>query len=70
MSNYPNMSYCMNQNTLTALQQVVDTMQEDGVAFLRDLSHDERRAFHELFSTSQEFQRLAEELQSELEAGG
>jgi hypothetical protein len=32
MSNYPNMSYCMNENTLAALKQVLDAMQEEGPA--------------------------------------
>ena len=34
MSNYPNMSYCMCNNTLLALRQVVDAMNENGFGFL------------------------------------
>jgi hypothetical protein len=67
MSNYPNMSYCMNENTLMALRQVVDAMSEDGVEFLRDMSREERRAFEELFQTCEAFMQLSEELQEELE---
>jgi len=67
MSNYPNMSYCMNENTLLAMRQVVDAMQEQGADFLRDLSREERRAFEELFYTCGDFMNRAEELQDELE---
>lgn len=67
MSNYPNMSYCMNQNTLLAMRQVVNAMQEDGADFLAYLSHDERRAFQELFNLCEDFMNLSEELQQDLE---
>jgi hypothetical protein len=61
MSNYPNMSYCMNNNTLAALSQILDTMDEDGdLAFLQDLSRDERRAFEELAQVCGQFCRRAE----------
>jgi hypothetical protein len=62
MSNYPNMSYCMNNNTLLALRQVVDAMNEEGPAFLSEMSREERRAFEELFSTCEDFMSLSEEL--------
>ena len=45
MSNYPNMSYCMCENTLLALRQVLNAMQEEGPMFLQEMSRDERRAF-------------------------
>ena len=67
MSNYPNMSYCMNENTLLAMRQIVSAMQEQGADFLRDLSREERRAFGELFNTCEDFMNLSEELQDELE---
>jgi len=67
MSNYPNMSYCMNENTLLALRQIVNTMQEEGVGFMVDLSRDERRAFQELFNTCEDFLTLSEELEAEYE---
>lgn len=67
MSNYPNMSYCMNNNTLLALRQVVDAMNEEGPQFLREMSRDERRAFEQLFSTCEDFMSLSEELQEEYE---
>ena len=67
MSNYPNMSYCMNENTLSALKQVLDAMQEEGPQFLRELSRDERRSFEALFSMCEDFMSLSEELQAEFE---
>jgi hypothetical protein len=70
MSNYPNMSYCMNNNTLAGLGQILDTMDEDGdLDFLRDLSRDERRAFEELAQVCEQFCRRAERVMDrELEA--
>lgn len=65
MSNYPNMSYCMNQNTLLALQQVLDAMYEGGQEFLADLSSEERRAFGELFHACEDFMNKASELEEE-----
>jgi hypothetical protein len=67
MSNYPNMSYCMNENTLLAMRQIIDAMNEEGPQFLRELSREERRAFQELFNTCEDFMTLSEELQDELE---
>jgi len=69
MSNYPNMSYCMNGNTLLALRQVVEAMNEEGPQFLREMSREERRAFEELFSMCEDFMTLSEELQEEYERG-
>ena len=65
MSNYPNMSYCMCENTLAALRQIVDAMDEQGREFLRDLSREESRAFQELFDVCEQFRNLAEELEYE-----
>ena len=67
MSNYPNMSYCMNENTLLAMRQIVNAMNEEGVGFLADLSREERRAFQELFNTCEDFLNLSEELEAEAE---
>ncbi len=67
MSNYPNMSYCMNNNTLLALQQVIEAMQSEGPQFLRELSREERRSFEALFSACEDFMTLSEELQDEYE---
>ena len=67
MSNYPNMSYCMCNNTLLALRQVVEAMNEEGPQFLREMSREERRAFQELFNTCEDFMNLSEELEAEAE---
>ena len=31
MSNYPNMSYCMCENTMSAMHQVLNAMEDQGV---------------------------------------
>lgn len=67
MSNYPNMSYCMCENTLLAMRQIVDAMREEGPAFLLEMSREERRAFQELFNTCEDFLTASEELQDEVE---
>ena len=65
MSNYPNMSYCMCENTLLAMRQIVEAMENEGVDFLRDLNRTERRAFEELFDICQSFMSMTEELEYE-----
>ncbi len=67
MSNYPNMSYCMCNNTLLALKQVVEAMNDEGPQFLREMSRDERRSFEQLFNMCEDFMQLSEELQAEYE---
>ena len=58
MSNYPNMSYCMCENTLLAMRQIVQTMQEEGPMFLREMGREERRAFEALFSMCEDFMSM------------
>ncbi len=67
MSNYPNMSYCMCENTLLALKQVLDAMESEGPMFLREMNRTERRAFEEMFHYCESFLTMSEELQEELE---
>ena len=67
MSNYPNMSYCMCENTLLAMKQIVDAMNDEGPAFLREMSREEKRAFQALFNMCEDFMNLSEELQDEVE---
>jgi len=67
MSSYPNMSYCMCENTLLAMKQIVDAMNDEGPQFLREMSRDERRAFQALFNMCEDFMTLSEELQEEFE---
>ena len=58
--NYPNMSYCMVGNTLAALNQIMDAMDEQGaVEFVKDLNMDELRAFNELMHVANLFSRRA-----------
>lgn len=67
MSNYPNMSHSMVSNTLAALNQVMDAMDEQGgTQFLRDLNMDEMRAFDELMHVARQFARRAERAQGDL----
>jgi len=66
MSNYPNMSYCQFENTLLALKQVLDTMEDEGPMFLKEMSRTERRAFEELFGYCKSFLTLSEELEDEM----
>lgn len=70
MSNYPNMSYCMCQNTKLALEQILNDMQDEGPMFLREMGREERRAFQELFNLCEDFLTASEELQEELERDG
>jgi hypothetical protein len=57
----------MCNNTLLALKQVVEAMNDEGPQFLREMSRDERRSFEALFSMCEDFMSLSEELQSEYE---
>jgi len=61
MRDYPNMSYCMCENTLSALHQVLEAMENDP-DFLEDMSERERSAFERLFDACDAFQNMSEEL--------
>jgi hypothetical protein len=67
MSNYPNMSYCMCENTVLAMRQILDAMNEEGLGFMVDMNRDEKRAFQELFNLCEDFLNASEELQAEYE---
>ena len=67
MSNYPNMSYCMCENTLAAMRQILNAMQEEGPMFIQEMNRDELRAFKELFNVCEDFLNASEELESEME---
>lgn len=62
MYDHPNMSYCMCENTLLAMRQIVDAIHEGGTDFLKNLSFDERRAFTELLDTCDNFMNISDEL--------
>lgn len=52
MSNFPNMSYCMCENTLAALRQLYEAMRlEDPQDFIGQMNKHERAAFEELAQT-------------------
>jgi hypothetical protein len=57
----------MCNNTLLALKQVVEAMNDEGPMFLREMSRDERRSFEQLFSMCEDFMSMSEELQAEYE---
>jgi hypothetical protein len=60
----------MCNNTLLALKQILDTMQDEGPMFLREMSRDERRSYEALFNACEDFLTMSEELQAELERDG
>ncbi len=66
MSNYPNMSYCMCENTLLALKQVLSAMENEGPMFLKDMNRDELRAYRSLFEYCESFLTMSEELDDEV----
>ena len=70
-SRFPNMSYCMCENTVAALQQIIEHMDEDPENFIRDLSGTEKHAFSRLYELCKEFRGTADyvcELAEEVEA--
>jgi hypothetical protein len=60
----------MCENTLLAMNQIVNAMNEEGPQFLREMSRDEKRAFQALFNMCEDFMSLSEELQDEAERDG
>lgn len=67
MSNHPNMSYCMNENTVLALRQVITAMVEEGPDFVQGLSRSELAAYRDLFNLCEEFVATAEEFEEEID---
>ena len=59
MRNYPNMDYCMNENTALAMQQILEAMVEEPDIFC-ELRPDELRAFRKLQRLCEEFVDKAE----------
>lgn len=69
-SRYPNMSYCMFENTKLAMDQLIDNMREalengrEGAhEFLNDMSREERRAFNEMFGMCEDLMNCIDEVQ-------
>jgi|SanBayMetagenome_1026888.scaffolds.fasta_scaffold01962_8 hypothetical protein len=67
MSNYPNMSYCMFQNTRMAMDQLAEFMQEADMDDVLDISDDELRAMRELHGYCEQYIRLAEQFEAKRE---
>lgn len=59
----PNMSYCMCENTLAAMRQILDAMREEGPQFIREMDKQELRSYMELFHVCESFLILADELE-------
>jgi len=60
---YPNMSYCQCENTLLALRQVLNSMEDEGLEFLETMNSTERRAYQELYNACEALIRQADGLQ-------
>lgn len=60
MRDYPNMSYCMFQNTQMAMDQLAEFLQEADQDDLLDISKDELRAMRELVGYCEQYIQLAE----------
>ena len=61
MRDYPNISYCMCNNTEDAFNQIMDAMDEQGdVNFVKDLSMVELRSFNEIAFMARRFAQRAE----------
>ena len=68
MSNFPNMSYCMCENTLAALRQLYEAMRlEDPQDFIVQMNNHERAAFEELAQTCRLVADTADYVQKDLE---
>lgn len=64
MSNYPNMSYCMCENTSLALKQVLNAMQEyeSMEEFVEDMGREEMRAFKGMELLCEKFVNLISDM--------
>jgi hypothetical protein len=60
----------MCENTLLAMRQIMNAMQEEGPMFLSEMNRDEKRAYQELFNACESFLTMAEELEDEAEHDG
>jgi hypothetical protein len=67
MRDYPNMSYCMFANTVNAMSQILESIDDakigDGVVdFFESLSREERRNLQHLFNQCEEFMNQAQDI--------
>jgi hypothetical protein len=56
----------MCENTLLALKQVLEAMENEGPMFLKDMNRDELRAYRSLFEYCESFLTMSEELDDEV----
>lgn len=63
---YPNMSYCMFQNTLSAMRQILESVDQEGQTILEEMDHREKLAFRELYGACEAFLEVAEDVGPEL----
>lgn len=70
MSNYPNMSYCMFENTSSAIDQLVEAMTEairdgkEGVEeFLSEMNRSELRVFYQMYEQVYSLKNCLEEIE-------
>jgi len=61
MSNYPNMSYCMFENTQMAMDQLATFLQAADQDDMLDISKTELRAMRELVGYCEQYLRLVED---------
>ena len=67
MRNYPNMSYCMFANTVNAMSQILESIDDDKIGdgvvdFFESLSREERRNMQHLFNQCEEFMNQAQDI--------
>ena len=62
MRNHPNMSYCMCENTVAAMRQIILALEETGLKAIADHAS-EQEAFRSLYDLCLEFQDVFETLQ-------
>jgi len=58
----PNMSYCMCENTLLAMEQIMEAMHEENYQFLQGLNSHERMCADQLFDLCEQFMTMYHEL--------
>jgi hypothetical protein len=60
----------MCSNTLAAMNQIVNEMNEQGPQFLNSIGREEKRAFQALFNMCEDFMSLSEEITEQAENEG
>lgn len=63
MYNYPNMSHCMFNNTVLAMEQINSFMLEADAYDIADVSKEEIKSMRELIGYCEQFLELVEEFE-------